>query len=272
MMQSLIKSVIARVATKRALAFAAASALLAASLPALAVDPSAEGDDLLAPPTFSLPGAPPTDGDRSSKPKAGVGEEPPLGSPPGFGSHGGLSNSEKQAGPAAKAQPAPSSPEQRDKLLAELYDRLSAAPDADSAAPIALAIEQLWNYSGSATADLLVQRATMLAQSNRQDLAMKLLTTVVELQPDYAEAWNRRAFLYYLMDDTQRALGDIRRVLALEPKHYKALEGLANILENNGDKKNALKAYDSLLKVYPNMPGAKASRDELLRAVEGQGI
>jgi len=251
----MMQSLIARVTPKRALAFAAASALLAASLPALAVDPRPDGEDLLAPPAFSLPGAPPADGDRSAKPKAG-----------------GPNDSGRHAEQPAKPAPAPTTLEQRDKLLAELYGRLSAAPDAESAAPIALAIEQLWNYSGSATADLLVQRAMILAQTNRQDLAMKLLTTVVELQPDYAEAWNRRAFLYYLMNDTQRALGDIRRVLALEPKHYKALEGLANILQSNGDKKNALQAYDTLLKVHPNMPGAKTSRDELLRAVEGQGI
>lgn len=219
-----------------------------------------EGDAAnVAPPAFTLPDDPPTHLDGG--PKGDV--SPDLAGPR-------MPNAKAEA--AAPERKNPSTPEQRETLLAELYDRLAAAQDEAVAAPIAEAIQHLWNVSGSPTADLLVQRAVALAQSNRQDLALELLTTAVELQPDYAEAWNRRAYLFYLMNDTERALGDIRRVLALDPKHYKALDGLASILQNAGDKKNALKAYDSLLEVYPAMPGAKTARDELLRAVEGQGI
>lgn len=164
------------------------------------------------------------------------------------------------------------SPEQRAKLLDELYARLATAPDEAAAAAIAAAVEQLWQHSGSATADLLVARATAAAEANRRDLAMQLLNAAVELQPDYAEAWNRRAYLFYLQDDYKRALGDLRRVLALEPHHYKALEGLANILQHLGEKKAALAAYEGLLKVHPNLAGAKKARDELKVEVEGQGI
>jgi tetratricopeptide (TPR) repeat protein len=186
---------------------------------------------------------------------------------------------EKKKGPDAegKAEPdkgaaAESTPEQRDKLLAELYTRLATAPDEATAAQIAAAVEQLWQHSGSATADLLMARATAATEAQRADLAMRLLNAAIELQPDYAEAWNRRAYLFYLEDDYKRALGDIRRVLALEPHHFKALEGLANILQHLGEKKAALEAYDSLLKVHPNAPGAKKSRDDLKAEVEGQGI
>ncbi len=163
-------------------------------------------------------------------------------------------------------------PEQRGKLLDELYARLATAPDEATAAEVSGAIEQLWQHSGSATADLLVARAAAAIEAQRRDLALKLLNAAVELQPDYAEAWNRRAYLHYLEDDYKRALGDLRRVLALEPHHYKALEGLANILQHLGEKKAALEAYDSLLKVNPNMPGAKKARDDLRVEVEGQGI
>lgn len=163
-------------------------------------------------------------------------------------------------------------PAQRTKLLDELYARLATAPDETTAAEIAAAIEQLWQHSGSATADLLVARATAATEAQHRDLAMKLLNAAVELQPDYVEAWNRRAYLFYLQDDYKRALGDLRRVLALEPHHFKALEGLANILQHLGEKKAALEAYESLLKVNPNMPGAKKARDDLKIEVEGQGI
>lgn len=170
------------------------------------------------------------------------------------------------------AQDGAATPEQRGKLLDELYARLATAPDESAAAEIAGAIEQLWQHSGSATADLLVARASAAIEAERRDLAMKLLNAAVELQPDYAEAWNRRAYLFYLEDDYKRALGDIRRVLALEPHHYKALEGLANILQQLGEKKAALEALESLLKVHPNASGAKKARDDLEIEVEGQGI
>jgi tetratricopeptide (TPR) repeat protein len=177
-----------------------------------------------------------------------------------------------KAAPGSKGAAAEASPDQRDKLLTELYARLATAPDEATASEVATAVEQLWMHSGSATADLLVARAAAAIEAQRRDLAMQLLNAAVELQPDYAEAWNRRAYLFYIEDDYKRALGDLRRVLALEPHHYKALEGLANILQHLGEKKAALEAYESLLKVHPNASGAKKTRDELKTEVEGQGI
>lgn len=163
-------------------------------------------------------------------------------------------------------------PEQRTRLLEELYGRLTTAPDEQTGAEIAAAIERLWQHSGSATADLLMARAAAATEAGRTELAMNLLNVAVELQPDYAEAWNRRAYLFYLDDNYTRALGDIRRVLALEPHHFKAIEGLANILEHLGEKKAALEAYETLLKVYPKAPGAEKARDNLRIEVEGRGI
>jgi tetratricopeptide (TPR) repeat protein len=163
-------------------------------------------------------------------------------------------------------------PEQHAKLLDELYARLATAPDQETANQIAQAVEQLWQHSGSPTADLLVARAVAAAEAQNRDLAMKLLNAAVELQPDYAEAWNRRAYLFYVENDFKRALGDLRRVLALEPRNYKALEGLGNLLVHLGEKKAALEAYESVLKVHPNLPDAKKARDDLKVEVEGQGI
>lgn len=172
---------------------------------------------------------------------------------------------DKKSGPVTE-------PEQRAKLLQELYARLATAPDEETATQVSNAIEQLWQHSGSPTADLLLARAAAATEAGQRELAMKLLNATVELQPDYAEAWNRRAYLFYLEDNYTRALGDIRRVLALEPQHFKAIEGLANILHHLDEKKAALEAYESLLKVHPMAPGAKKAADDLRQEVEGRGI
>jgi tetratricopeptide (TPR) repeat protein len=166
----------------------------------------------------------------------------------------------------------PASPEQRAKLLEDLYGRLAAAGSADAAAPIAQAIERLWRFSGSPTADLLLERAMAASQANRQDLALTFLNTTVELQPDFADAWRMRAFIYFVQNDYERALADLRRALALEPNHFRALEGVARILSEIGEKKVALEAYKSLLAVYPLAPGAREAVEQLTVEVEGQGI
>jgi tetratricopeptide (TPR) repeat protein len=163
-------------------------------------------------------------------------------------------------------------PKDRDTMLGELYAHLAKASDAAQAEPIVKTIEGLWLSSGSDTISLLMRRALKAVSDERNDLALKLLDAVVDLGPDYAEGWSRRAYVHYLMNDYDRAVGDLRRALALEPNHFKALDGLARILRESGQKKSALKVYEQLLRINPYMPGAKEAHDELSLEVEGQGI
>lgn len=163
-------------------------------------------------------------------------------------------------------------PEQRTELLRLLYGRLVTAGTEQESAPIAEAIERLWLYSGSDTISLLMERASKAASEKNLKLALDLLDAVTELAPDYAEGWNRRAYVLYMANDFQRALGDLRRVLALDPNHYKALDGLGAILREIGEKKAALKAFQQLQGVHPNWPNIKNAVPELRREVEGQGI
>jgi tetratricopeptide (TPR) repeat protein len=167
---------------------------------------------------------------------------------------------------------APATPDQIGKMLADMHKKLREAPDAEAAGKMAASIERLWAHAGTDTSMVLMERATTALGQNKNDLALKFLTVAVELQPDFAEAWNRRAFVYYTQNEIERAVGDLRRVLALDPNHFKALEGLANILREQGQKKAALTAMKKLLEVYPLAPGVKQAHDELVRDVEGQGI
>lgn len=167
---------------------------------------------------------------------------------------------------------APATAEQIEKLLGNMHDKLLEAPDAGSAAKVAAGIERLWGHAGSDTSMVLMQRASAAISKGNKELAVKFLTVAVELQPDYAEVWNRRAALFYEMDQVDRAVGDLRRALALNPKHFRALEGLANIFREQGQDKAALAAIKSLLEVYPLAPGVRQLHEELVRDVEGQEI
>lgn len=176
------------------------------------------------------------------------------------------------AGSQGEPPPPPDTPEIRAEILKGLYTHLAQAKDPDTAAAIAGQIERMWFVSGSDTIDLLMQRALKAMGEQNLDLSLKLLTAVTELQPDYAEAWNRRALIYFKMNDTERSLGDLRRTLALEPKHYKALEGVANVLRDAGNKKAALEALRKATEIHPQLPGVADQIEELTREVEGQGI
>ncbi|MFI5014408.1 MAG: tetratricopeptide repeat protein [Hyphomicrobiales bacterium] len=144
-----------------------------------------------------------------------------------------------------------------------LFAKLKQAPDVTSAAITSHAIEQRWARSGSDTADLLMQRAVAAAAAGDRPLAIEILDRVIALEPDWAEAWNRRATVFFLEDDLSRSVADIEEVLLREPRQYAALMGLAGILERVGDERKALQAYERVLTIYPLLPSAQKGADRL---------
>jgi tetratricopeptide (TPR) repeat protein len=104
------------------------------------------------------------------------------------------------------------------------------------------------------------------------DVAIKLLDAIVKVKPDYIEAWNRRATIYYMKKDYGRALADIRQVLKLEPRHFGALSGLGLILQDIGDDRQALEVYRRALAVYPRLERIPDLVKTLQEKVEGRDI
>jgi tetratricopeptide (TPR) repeat protein len=129
-----------------------------------------------------------------------------------------------------------------------------------------------WSRSGSDSMDLLAERADKAVAAQEYDTALIHLNDLTRLAPDFAEGWNKRATVYFLRDDYGRSLGDISRVLALEPRHFGAYSGLGIILDRLGDKKGALEAYRRAVAIHPNLPGAAEGIRKLTREVEGERL
>ena len=144
-----------------------------------------------------------------------------------------------------------------------LFAKLKQAPDAESAAVTSRAIQQRWAHSGSDTADILMQRADVALAGGDGPLAIEILDRLITLDPDWAEAWNRRATVFFIEDDLSRSAADIQEVLAREPRHFGALMGLGGILERIGDEHRALEAYERVLEVYPLLPSAQKAVERL---------
>lgn len=160
----------------------------------------------------------------------------------------------------------------RTKNLDFLFGALKAAPDEVSAKHVEARIWAIWLQTPSDTAALLMARAKTAVDAKKIEVAIKLLNSVIKLRPDYIEAWNRRATLYYMQNDYARSLADIQQVLIREPRHFGALAGLGMIMQEIGDDKRALEAYRKALAVNPHLEKIPDQVKALTEKVEGRDI
>lgn len=129
-----------------------------------------------------------------------------------------------------------------------------------------------WSRSGSPAMDLLLDRGRDAMQEKDYDEAIEHLTALVENAPDFAEGWNTRATAFYQAGLIGPSIEDIRRTLALEPRHFAALSGLGLILEETGHDEAALDAYRAALAIHPHRTNLREAVERLERALEGKAI
>jgi tetratricopeptide (TPR) repeat protein len=166
----------------------------------------------------------------------------------------------------------PKAENRRNRGLDFLFGALKVAPDAESAKAVEARIWAIWSQTPSDTATLLMGRVKTAMDRKEPDVAIKLLDAIIKLRPDYIEAWNRRATLYYLQNDYGKSLADIREVLVREPRHFGALAGLGMIMQDLGDEKRALDAFRKALAVNPHLDRIPDLVKSLSEKVEGRDI
>lgn len=163
-------------------------------------------------------------------------------------------------------------PAGRQRILDDLFDRLGKTQDPSEAQGISGAIERVWMRSGSDTADLVMERAGTLIGQKDWTLAEELLSRLVEIEPQWAEAWSRRASVRFFQQDTSGAMEDLVHVLHLEPRHFKALVGVGAILERNEQTAQALRVFRRVLEINPQLDDIRKKVEKLRIDVEGREI
>ena len=161
---------------------------------------------------------------------------------------------------------------ERGQSIDFLFGALKAAPDDSSAKAVEDRIWAMWTAAGNDTTSLLMSRAKKAIDDDDYNLALRLLDAIIEIKPDYTEAWNRRATVYFLKKDYGNSLADLSKVLTREPRHFGALSGLGLIMQEIGDDKRALDAYRKALDVYPRLKGVPEKVKSLTEKVEGRDI
>lgn len=195
-----------------------------------------------------------------------------LALPPGthaFGPAGPLTSPRVSQKATLLQAPAIAPGERRRRTLDELYDRLAQAKDAVEAGAIASKIAQTQEVSASDTANLLMQRAAQALSGGDTSAALLLLDKLILLQPNWAEAWNRRATVRFLNNDDVGSMEDIGHVLVLQPRHFGALSGMGMILQRNGDDRAAMAVFRKAEALNPRDASVKASIEQLRPAVDG---
>lgn len=160
----------------------------------------------------------------------------------------------------------------RQEKIDALFVRLAAEQDPEAAKRLAETLEIVWLQSGSATADLLMQRASAAMNSGQYQVARAILDKIVVLEPSWVEVWNRRAAVHSKLGDVDAAMADIDRVLKLEPRHFGALTAMGTILETAGFERRALEVFRRAFAIFPSQPLLQDHIERLEIAVEGRGI
>lgn len=149
--------------------------------------------------------------------------------------------------------------------LDDLFRRLAATPPVAEAYDIEDEIWALWTSHADAEACTQMRAAIAALAGKRFDEARTLLDDLVRAQPLWPEAWNKRATLAFLTGRDADSVRDIRRTLEMEPRHFGALTGLAQICLRNGAPHLALLACEAALRLNPFLTAVRHARDELRR-------
>jgi tetratricopeptide (TPR) repeat protein len=139
----------------------------------------------------------------------------------------------------------------RAEMLDTLFADLGKASDQAAADAIVARIWDRWMLSGRDDVDVLMSRVVANMAARHFGLALLLVEEVIELEPKFAEGWNKRATLHYQMGRYDESLADIEKTLQLEPRHFGALAGRAAIYADTKKWKDALEAYRAALAVNP---------------------
>jgi len=154
-----------------------------------------------------------------------------------------------------------------EQLLTEL-----ANPETRNWQSVERQIRREWSKSGSASMDLLLKRGEDALEAEEYDVALEHLTALTDHAPDFAEGWNARATALFQLGLYGPAMQDIRRVLALNPRHFDAMTGLAVILQSTGLETDALDVWYRVKAVNPHRPELQEAIEGLEKVLRGETL
>tara|TARA_Y100000741_G_scaffold103099_1_gene76817 strand:- start:161 stop:754 length:594 start_codon:yes stop_codon:yes gene_type:complete len=150
--------------------------------------------------------------------------------------------------------------DQKDGRLNNLFDQLFLSNNNMEVSLILSKIWDIWAIAESQKTQIIFNDANELMERGKFENAIDLFSKVIDESPDFAEGWNKRATVYFLIGDLNKSISDIEETLSLEPRHFGALDGLAEIYLLKDDLLSAAATYKKILEIIPS---SKKSQDRL---------
>ncbi len=147
--------------------------------------------------------------------------------------------------------------DQKDDRLPALFNNLLVAPPGPYSIIIESKIWAIWLESADPKITSLMTRAAKAMQHKKYTEAQDQYTKVIQHDPNYAEGWNKRALVNYLIGNYEKSLSDINKTLTLEPRHFGAISGQGLIYSVQKKWSLAQKSFEKALTIHPNMQGPK---------------
>ena len=162
---------------------------------------------------------------------------------------------------------------ERDDKLNQLFDQLKKSNDSTISFKIEMKIWNIWSTHPTKkklTTSLAI--GSELISRGEFDSAYKVFSTIIESEPDWAEGWNKRATVLYLMGKYLDSLNDIEEVLKRESRHFGALSGQALVQIKLKNYEKAIKSYQAAQKIYPSMGSAEIMIPQLQELIKEEAI
>ncbi|HEX3500328.1 MAG TPA: tetratricopeptide repeat protein [Stellaceae bacterium] len=159
--------------------------------------------------------------------------------------------------------------DQDDRRLPALFARLKTVQSDGEARAIETLVWQIWSVSADDEVNTLMLRGLRAMSEGDLKQALPIFDALVQRSPNFAEGWNKRATVYFLLGDFDSSVSDIERTLQLEPHHFGALSGLGQIYLALDRDEAALKAFEAALAIDPHLIGVRAAVEGIKKKREG---
>jgi tetratricopeptide (TPR) repeat protein len=162
--------------------------------------------------------------------------------------------------------------DQNNERLNVLFEELGSSPGIRLSAAIEEQIWTIWSQGPTEDSTRQLRRGVRAMQRGELESALSLFDGLINEQPEFAEAWNKRATLHYIRGDITQSMADIEQTLTLEPRHFGALAGLGSIFTRLQQPSAAIRAFEQVLNIYPQSRSSQQNLERLQEELEGRAI
>ena len=141
--------------------------------------------------------------------------------------------------------------DQDDPRLNNLFKKLNKTENQQEISDIIKDIWDIWYEVDDPKVIEYFEKGIQAMRIRNYPLAVRFFNNLIEEDPNFAEAWNKRATVYFMMGDFDKSMQDIIKTLELEPRHFGALDGMGLIFIHQGQYQQAIDVYDKMLEIFP---------------------